>query len=704
MKHSSPGRASTPISGLIPSVFSSTYSSKARKTAHGMGEAMNRKAYLSMLALSVFLLAFLGGCGGGSSSTKTPPPPAQPVISATSGSSQSATVGTAFAAPLVATVTTGGAPTSGVVVTFTAPSSGASGTFAGGGNTATATTNASGVATSAVFTANSTAGAYTVTATAPGATGTASFSLTNTAGVAASTTYVFSLNGTEVINTTASTAPNFYALAGAVTVDANGNVTAGEQDYNDGFGLTANNTITGGTLTVDPTTGQGTFVLITNNSSLGASGTETLGVQFVNTNHALIIEFDGAATSSGSLDYQTQPGTAVANGNYAFTLSGVDSVYLPVVYGGVFAISNSGTSLNGTYDENDSGNVTTANTISGGTVSAADTLGRGTITGLPFGTTFTYYIVGAETLRIIDMHPSISHVKSESAIGSAYGQGSGTFSATSLGNSVFGIASGNPFGSKNFAAAGKFITTPSAGPPATFSGIGDEDEVGTGVTSKKTISGTYSIAGNGYGSLSITSAGGLGSLTSFGLYATDPALNLLDPNNTATGTGNGALIIDLDPAVTGSGIVLPVTNASAGFVGSYAFGGQEYNNKALPGFGEFDFVGQGSVTAGAFSGVGLVSDPLDFFTTPPSGTDSGATFTGTITADGAHPGRSTLPMSITAGTGASVPFSLVIYQASADQLLWIDVDSTSTFLGSLQQQGSLSGLPAIKRKGRKNVR
>src|SRR5438046_4398661 len=78
-------------------------------------------------------------------------------ITATSGTPQSATINTAFAAPLVATVKdAGGNPVAGVTVTFTAPGSGASGSFAGGEDSAT--TNGSGVVTSATCTANNVAG------------------------------------------------------------------------------------------------------------------------------------------------------------------------------------------------------------------------------------------------------------------------------------------------------------------------------------------------------------------------------------------------------------------------------------------------------------------------------------------------------------------------------------------------------------------
>src|SRR5204862_142396 len=114
---------------------------------------------------------------------------------------QSATINTAFAAPLVATVKdAGGNPVAGVTVTFTAPGSGASGSFAGGVNTAT--TNGSGVATSATFTANNVAGGpYTVTASVAGVATPANFSLTNTAGAAASITATSGTPQSATINT-----------------------------------------------------------------------------------------------------------------------------------------------------------------------------------------------------------------------------------------------------------------------------------------------------------------------------------------------------------------------------------------------------------------------------------------------------------------------------------------------------------------------
>src|SRR5690349_20892781 len=223
---------------------------------------MNRKLYVHILASPVCLsLAFLTSCS--SSSNSTPPPPPTVSIAATSGSGQSTTVGTAFGVLLVATVTTGGTPTSGVTVTFTAPSSGQSGTFLGGTATETDTTDSNGVAISSRFIANASAGAYSVTASTTGAATSASFDLTNNAVNGPTTNFSFYLSGEETINS----GPNYYALAGALTIDASGSVIGGEQDYNDAFGITSpepsGDSIIGGTLTVDGTTGQGTLTLIT---------------------------------------------------------------------------------------------------------------------------------------------------------------------------------------------------------------------------------------------------------------------------------------------------------------------------------------------------------------------------------------------------------------------------------------------------------
>ncbi len=152
--------------------------------------------------------------------TNTTGPPGS--ITATSGGRQSATVGSTFASPLVATVKdASGNLISGASVTFSAPASGASGTFAGGGTSTTVQTSASGVATSPAFAANTTAGSYSVTATVTGAASPASFALTNTAGTPGTIT------ATSGGNQSAKTKSAFSLALVATVKDANNNVVSG---------------------------------------------------------------------------------------------------------------------------------------------------------------------------------------------------------------------------------------------------------------------------------------------------------------------------------------------------------------------------------------------------------------------------------------------------------------------------------------------
>jgi hypothetical protein len=237
-------------------------------------------------------------------------------------------------------------------------------------------------------------------------------------------------------------------------------------------------------------------------------------------------------------------------------------------------------------------------------------------------------------------------------------------------------------------------TIPTAG---TFQGVADDAENGADVTDSS-ISGTYNISSNGYGSLTIL-PGELGDINSLGIYLTDPNLNLNDPNNTTSGLG-GALVADLDSFLNGAGVVVPQTDTStASFAGNYAFGTHNYNYMGQAGW-EVDYVGQGSVAGGVFTGTGLASDPSSFFFGTNTATDSGVTFSGTVTPDMTHPGRYTLAsngLAVTvSGWGTYDYATVVIYQASGGQLFWMNEDFFTLFLGSFQKQAPLDGLPGAK--------
>jgi hypothetical protein len=290
-------------------------------------------------------------------------------------------------------------------------------------------------------------------------------------------------------------------------------------------------------------------------------------------------------------------------------------------------------------------------------------------------------------------------------MGSAFGQGTGAFSNASLGASVFGVQSNSSSTllsvAAAFAAAGMFTTDPGSG---TFSGVADDNEFDyQTVVPEAPISGSYNIASNGYGSLTIT-PGDLGDVSALGIYMTDPMLNLNDPNNTSSGLG-GALVADLDGFIlNGAGVLTPQTDtATTSFAGSYAFGAQAYNDlNPLSSGREFDFVGQGSIKKSELGkATGLISDP--FFAFSNNTTDSGVTFGGIAAPDGVNAGRYTMRLYVTVPGVSQVGFSVVFYQASGGQLFWLDenADGNSVFLGPFQQQGSLTAIPAARKTAAK---
>jgi hypothetical protein len=483
-----------------------------------------------------------------------------------------------------------------------------------------------------------------------------------------------------------------YGVAGVVTIgrspsaDGSFNVLGGEQDYNDGKALTVvDDLLTGGKL-VKQADGSAILTLVTTSKLPGVMGIETFAVFFSNADHALITEFDGSAASSGSLDLQTltlstvTPGVqtlpVIPSGSYAFVAYGADVAQMPIVYGGVWTVDPMTATVTGTLDVNDAGVVVTGTPIAAGPAfMQPDSLGRGIVTtnpGIGTSSSLVYYVVNQGAMRIIDVDTT------DTAVGSAYFQGFSTnFGPPSIGTSVFSIGSSLGL----YAAAGEFTTAP-GGTSSSFSGVGDENESllnGNPPELAESIDGTYTLQSSGYGSLTFTDP--LGSMSTWGVYAVDPTVNIADPNN-LMGTG-GALTAEMDPNLVGIGSIVPQTDTSSGsFLGSYVFGGQGENVS----FNEFDFAGSATVTALSFNGTGTLSDPFGAIT---GGVDAdAATFKATAAPDPSNPGRYTLnPIAV--GTTASdfAPFdfnTVTAYQAYDGLLFWVEVDDGSVFLGSLE--------------------
>jgi hypothetical protein len=206
----------------------------------------------------------------------------------------------------------------------------------------------------------------------------------------------------------------------------------------------------------------------------------------------------------------------------------------------------------------------------------------------------------------------------------------------------------------------------------------------------------------------MTDVTGLGSIHTLGLYATDPRLNLLDPNNTTAANLGAALVLDLDDFAQGTGIVVPQgtiasdgsdLNHSYGF-GAQAFAGNGSSPSGNPGW-EFDFVGQGTFASRVFTTATGgpptpvdISDPFASFIPGRADEYTAVPIAGTAAAPdaaGRYTFRSATPFAVGPLGGAGGPtvdFTVVLYEAGPGLVFSFDEDASSEWLGSFQEQSA----------------
>ena len=311
---------------------------------------MNRKL-LSVIFVGIFA-AFMAACGGSNNNNgisigfSQAPPAAMQTGAAISVNAvvvnDNANKGVDW------TVTCGGsdcgtiAPAhtdSGSATTYTAPASVPTGNTV----TITATATASSSAT--------TVGTVTITS---GSTGTA-------------------LNGQYAFFVEGADTNGLYVAVGSLIADGNCNITGGEEDFCD-FSQCFTENVSGTFSTGSDNRGAITI----SSTSLGNLGPQTLQMVVTSSSHALIIEFDGSATSSGSLDLQdtTAFSSAAISGNYSMALNGLDlNLTVPAALGGVMTADGASGFTNVTLDSNDGGTVSNETTAFAA-ASAPDSFGR----------------------------------------------------------------------------------------------------------------------------------------------------------------------------------------------------------------------------------------------------------------------------------------------------------------------------------------
>lgn len=521
---------------------------------------------------------------------------------------------------------------------------------------------ASGASTT--YTAPAAAANVTITAASaasPSAVATAAVSVTTGSGSGSGSSATLSAGQFVFLVRGENSKTGIYGITGTVVLDASGNVTGGEQNYISVTGANSpepgGDTITGGKLT-SAGNGRATLTLVTNNTAVGVSGTETFSVAIANSKHARIEEFDLSGTSSGTLDFQTlgTSGLGQLNGPYVFFVHGMRGT-LDETFGGLLTADGAG-NVHITVDVNDSGTGQHGGTNTG-TYTAPDANGRGTIT-TAGGDLFVYYVVNSKVVRLA------TYDSGWADFGSAYAGATGVSLATLNQKFVFTDSSYSSAGA-SFAAAGQ-ITFDGKG---NVSGFADVDE--NGQATSAAFAGTYTMASNGYGSITIT-PGNTQDVSALGLYLADPTINFADPNGSASaGGGLCGIILDLDARVVGSGALIVPGSVTASPSGNFAEQLQASNSNH-----EVDAVGATSGSGTTITGTEDLNDLLN------TGLKTALSSTGTVSADTANAGRYHAQISL-ASTPAQT-LNLILYQVSSTQFVAVEADSPQFGAGILEQQ------------------
>ncbi|MGC2248776.1 MAG: hypothetical protein WA609_19390, partial [Terriglobales bacterium] len=267
-------------------------------------------------------------------------------------------------------------------------------------------------------------------------------------------TYVISFSGSDVnLNTQTE---SFFAIAGTISADGNGNITGGTVDINDanlgGAGVFPAEALTASTYSIG-TDGRGTGSLVTPQG--------TFGIDFVLTSdsHGLIMRFDNGGSGSGTLDLQ---GSATQGSltSLAFTMLGTefnsDLGFNPVGSVGAFALDGSGNITTGLEDFNDTGSSAGISdlTLTGNVVLTSGTAGTATFNTSFAAMTFDVFVVDSTHLKFIETDTT----SGLALAGDAFPQQS-SFSAGQL---VFAVA-GADTGIQFPFAAGGYVTTDANG-------------------------------------------------------------------------------------------------------------------------------------------------------------------------------------------------------------------------------------------------
>ncbi len=460
-------------------------------------------------------------------------------------------------------------------------------------------------------------------------------------------TYVFSMSGTDV-----SGAP--YSALGTFTANGSGgngvgSITGGTIDLNDAA-LTpvANAPIAGSSTYTVAVDGRGRATLNTNT----ALGNIVLDFVLADSSHGLVIEFDGNATGSGTIDVQTSGVTPA--GSYAFILSGADvssgsaNLFATV---GDFTLGAGGAISSGSEDFNDAGFAYPDQAVTGNVVLGPSSTPASTLSTTQFGAkSYDVFAIDASHLKFIEMDASAT------LLGDAYSQSS---TSAPSGTMAFTLAGSFP-GAGSPAAAGGFLVTDGSGNITSASSV-DANNGGNVSPSPISFTGTYTAAGTGRYTASLTSfSDGSG-------YAAYPS-------------SGGLLLLEIDNSGIMVGAAYPKTSGAT-FAASqgYALNLSGTNlGTATSGAAEVDNIAQFTANSSGTTVTGIVDEN----SSAGVGTAFGVSLSGTYAAPSSN-GRGQIVANAGNSSNSTLNggFALTFYPVDGTTFPFIEVDSGQVAAG-----------------------
>lgn len=326
-----------------------------------------------------------------------------------------------------------------------------------------------------------------------------------------------SLSGSYTFAFTGVNQFGFLAVAGSFQANGSGTITGGTVDINSGNGIFTNQAVAG--VYNVHNNGQGSLGLTAN------AGVFDLDFVLISNQRALVIRFDNNSTASGVIVLQDSSAFSLSAlaGTFVFNLSGVDVAGngADEVSAGLYTTDVSGNLTSGVQDTNDNGTVSTNVAMTPASAAMSTPLGgRGTLTITAGGSTrhFVYYVANANLLMLLetDSTPALG--------GSAFRQ-SGTAISGSFAFTIAGTSTGGVF------VAGGIINTDGAG--NVLNSSTEDENNGGSITQNLALTGTYSVAANGRGTLSLNSG-----TINFAIYPSSAGIQLvgIDTNSVTSGT------------------------------------------------------------------------------------------------------------------------------------------------------------------------